>query len=377
MRIVGAAELKPGDVLERAVLNHNGMVMLEAGTVLTENYIQRLKTLRIKYVHLSSRHGQSDEGYEKKKRSGSALAWERPDIAEMKNDDKPRKEAGRIIGEFVSRGAMMEQIVLPFPEANFRQEFREMVLEISRQPALAEELGVMLQTDRMLFEHALNVTLCSSIMGAVRGLDKSQKYELAMGAMFCDVGMTRLPADFTKVNRSLNEEEQQLLRQHTSEGYRVLKGMKEVPLLSAQCALLHHERYRGSGYPLGMTNDKIPEYAQIVAIADVYNALGSPRHHRNAYGPAEAIEYLSASGNYDFDWELIRSFLGHVIIYPVSTKVQLSTGQLATVMETAGRPIQRPLVQVYRESDGRDVIVPYSLELQSHTNVVIVSKADK
>ncbi|WP_391571599.1 HD-GYP domain-containing protein [Cohnella sp.] len=376
MRIVATAELKPGDVLEKAVLNHSGIVMLEAGSVLTEHYIERLKALRIKYVHLSNGSGQTGGELGRKRGEAVIAAWERPDIAAMKNDDRPRKEAGRIIGEFVNRGLMMEQIVLPFPEANFRQTFRDIVLEISRQPALAEELGILLQTDRILFEHALNVTLCSSIMGISRGLDKSQMYELATGALFCDIGMTRLPVDFTKVNRKLNESEQQILRQHTSEGYRVLKGMKEIPSLSAQCALLHHERYRGSGYPLGMTNDKIPEYAQIVAIADVYNALGSPRHHRNAYGPAEAIEYLSASGNYDFDWELIRSFLSHVIIYPVSTRVKLSSGQLATVVETSGRPIQRPQVQVFRESDGRDIIVPYTLELQSHTNVVIVGKAD-
>jgi HD-GYP domain-containing protein (c-di-GMP phosphodiesterase class II) len=189
--------------------------------------------------------------------------------------------------------------------------------------------------------------------------------------------MTRLPLDFTKVNRELNESELATLRQHTSEGYRVLKGMKEIPLVSAQCALLHHERYRGSGYPLGMTKENIPEFAQIVGLADVYNALGSPRHHRNAYGPSEAIEYLFASGNYEFEWDLIKSFLNHVIIYPVSTRVMLSSGQSATVMETAGRPIQRPLVQVYSESDGKAVIIPYQLELQRHTNVVIVGKADK
>jgi len=376
MRIVKITELEPGDVLEKAVQNHNGVVMLEAGTVLTEPYIQRMKSLRIKYVHLASGNGASAEEMDMKKRGSAAFSWERPDIAGMKNDDKPRKEAGKIISEFVNRGLMLEQIVLPFPEANFRQTFRELLMEISHQPALAEELGVMLQTDRMLFEHALNVTLCSSILGIANGMDKSRLYELAMGAMFCDIGMTRLPANLTKVNRSLEESELGILRQHTSEGYRVLKGIKEVPLSSAQCALLHHERYRGSGYPLGMTNDKIPEFAQIVAIADVYNALGSPRHHRNAYGPAEAIEYLSASGNYDFDWDLIRAFLGHVIIYPVSTKVRLSSGQLATVVETENRPIQRPLVQVYREADGKDVIVPYTVELRGSINVVIVGKAD-
>lgn len=152
MRIVATAELKPGDVLEKAVLNHSGIVMLEAGSVLTEHYIQRLKALKIKYVSLSSGPGQSGGELGRKRGEAVIASWERPDIAAMKNDDRPRKEAGRIIGEFVNRGLMLEQIVLPFPEANFRQTFRDIVQEISRQPALAEELGVLLQTDRILFE---------------------------------------------------------------------------------------------------------------------------------------------------------------------------------------------------------------------------------
>lgn len=53
MRIVGVSELEVGDVLEKSVQGNNGVVMLEAGTVLTEKYINRLKTLRIKFVHLS------------------------------------------------------------------------------------------------------------------------------------------------------------------------------------------------------------------------------------------------------------------------------------------------------------------------------------
>ncbi|MFC4303489.1 HD-GYP domain-containing protein [Cohnella boryungensis] len=377
MRIVGIAELQSGDVLEKSVLNHSGMIMLEAGTVLTDQYIARLKSLKIKHVHLTSVASHAMGETSGKKRSLPTDSWLRPDIDAMKNDEKSRRDAIGLVGDFVGRSMMFEQIALPFPEANFRQVFRDILLEITLQPALAEELGVLMLADRQLFEHALNVTLCTSILGNARSFDKSKLYELALGALFSDIGMTRLPIDFTKVNRELTAQELAILRQHTNEGYRVLKGLKEVPMASAQCALLHHERYRGSGYPLGMTNESIPEFAQMVAIADVYSALGSPRHHRNAYEPAEAIEYLFASGNYDFDWELIKSFLSHVVIYPISTRVLLSNGQSATVMETAGRPIQRPLVQVYREAGGKDVIIPYTMELQQHANVVIVGKADK
>jgi HD-GYP domain-containing protein (c-di-GMP phosphodiesterase class II) len=301
MRIVGIAELQSGDVLEKSVLNHSGMIMLEAGTVLTDQYIARLKSLKIKHVHLTSLASHAMGKTVGKKRSLPTDSWLRPDIDAMKNDEKSRRDAIGLVGDFVGRSMMFEQIALPFPEANFRQVFRDILLEITLQPALAEELGVLMLADRQLFEHALNVTLCTSILGNARSFDKSKLYELALGALFSDIGMTRLPIDFTKVNRELTPQELAILRQHTNEGYRVLKGLKEVPMASAQCALLHHERYRGSGYPLGMTNESIPEFAQMVAIADVYSALGSPRHHRNAYEPAEAIEYLFASGNYGAD----------------------------------------------------------------------------
>lgn len=377
MRIVGVSELKVGDLLEKSVQGNNGVVMLEAGTILTEQYINRLRTLRVKHVHLSDSVTAEEAELVKKKRSLVVDSWVRQDINEMKNNEASRKEAIGLVTEFIDRSLLLDHIILPFPEATFRQQFRDILMEITSQPALAEELGVMILTDRMLFEHALNVTLCSSIMGTAKNYDSAKLYELSVGALFCDIGMTRLPTDFTKVNRDLKESELNILRQHTSEGYRVLKGIKEIPIASAQCALLHHERYRGSGYPLGMTKDNIPEFAQIVGIADVYNAIGSPRHHRNAYGPGEAIEYLFASGNYEFEKGLIEDFLKHVIIYPVSTLVRLSSGQLARVMETAGRPIQRPIVQIYCDADGLATEIPYLLDLQQHMNIVIVGKADK
>lgn len=375
MRIVGISELEVGDVLGKSVVGNNGVVMLEAGTVLTENYIERLKALHIKFVHLSLSSENDLTGTRLKKRT-SAEEWIRPNIDEMKNDDASRKEATKLIKEFVMKSMMIEQITLPIPEGNFRQQFRDILMGITSQPVLAEELGVMMLTDRILFEHALNVTLCSCIMGSTQKFDSARLYDLCLGALFCDIGMTRLPPDLIKVNRELDDSELKILRKHTSEGYRVLKSMKGIPLVSAQCALLHHERYRGSGYPLGMTNNSIPEFAQIVGLADVYNALGSPRHHRNAYGPGEALEYLFAAGNYEFEWDLIKAFLDHVVIYPVSTTVKLSNGQTGTVMETAGRPIQRPIVQILSEADGTRVIIPYLMDLQKHTNIVISGKAD-
>jgi HD-GYP domain-containing protein (c-di-GMP phosphodiesterase class II) len=317
--------------------------------------------------------GEDDRG-----RSVSAdLLWLSPDIDRLKNDDKAREEAVKRVKDFAEISLFQEQIVLPIAENKFREQFRDIVMEITSQKAFAEELGVIMLTDTLLFEQALHVTLSSIILGTAQGFDISKLYELSVGAMFCDIGMTRLPTDLTKINRELNESELAIMRQHTNEGFRVLKSMKEAPASSATCALLHHERYRGSGYPLAVSHESIPEFAQIVGIADVYNALISPRHHRNSYEPGEALEYLFASGNYEFNISLVQVFLQNLTIYPVSTLVKLSSGQIARVMETAGRPIQRPVVEVFCESNGSVAKSPYVLDLQEHSHIVIVGKADK
>ncbi|MFD0673699.1 HD-GYP domain-containing protein [Cohnella sp. GCM10027633] len=375
MRLVGVSELERGDVLAKAVHNHSGVVMLEAGTVLTEQYISRLRNLRINAVHLQALPNQPGAILDRGGRPiYSDAEWLHPDIDRMKNDDKARENAVKLVTEFASTGLMQDRIILPVPEEAFRNSFREVLHEIASNRAFAEELGVMMLSDPMQFQHAMNVTLCADVIAAAKQFDSAKLYELTVGALFCDIGMTRLPMALTKVNRELSETEMKMMKQHTTEGYRVLKAMKDVPTAAAQVALLHHERYRGEGYPLGVKQEAIPEFAQIVGLADVYNALISPRHHRKPFAPGEATEYLFASGNYDFDLSLVKTFLKFLTIYPVGTVVKLSTGQIGVVLETAGRPMNRPVVQIFCEANGAVAKVPYALDLQEINNVVIAGK---
>lgn len=379
MRLVGIADLETGDVLAKAVHGRNGVVMLEAGTVLTEQYITRLRNLRVNAVYLQGHRGGSAGGAAPNGRVAGGVAesgWIRPDIDRMKDDDKAREKAVHLVTDFADKGLMQDRIVLPVPEDAFRRTFRDLLHEIASNREFSEELGVMLQSDPILFNHAMNVTLCASVIGTAKQFDSAKLYELSVGALFSDIGMTRLPLELTKVNRVLSESELRMMRQHTTEGYHVLKAMKDVPVSAAQVALLHHERYRGEGYPLGVKQDGISEYAQIVGLSDVYNALLSPRHHRKPYAPEEAIEYLFASGNYDFESNLVRTFLRHLTLYPKGTVVKLSSGQVGIVADTAGRPMNRPVVQIFCEADGTVAKLPYFLDLQEVSNVVIAGKAD-
>nr|AYQ74188.1 HD domain-containing protein [Cohnella candidum] len=375
MREVPVMNLVSGDVLAKPIYSRNGVILLDAGTVLTEGYIQRLRGLNIDRVSLRLSRGAlwTDSAVQQNFELSQA-DWALPDIGRMKEDEKSRKEAVQAALDFTDTMRGIERIALPVPQDKFRNQFKSMIGEIVSKRELAEELGVMLQTDPLLFQQALQVTMCANVIGTARKYDSDEMYNLTLGSLFSDIGMTRLPTDLTKVTRELTDSERLKVRGHTTEGYRILSKMKDVPLESAKVALQHHERYRGEGYPFGLKREEISEFAQIVGIADVYNALVSSRHHRKAYAVEEATEYLFAAGNYEFDLSLIQTYLRHLTIYPVSTHVLMNSGQHAFVVETANRPVLRPVVQVYREADGSTIASPYLVDLEQHPYLAILKR---
>jgi HD-GYP domain-containing protein (c-di-GMP phosphodiesterase class II) len=378
MREVPCTHLAIGDTLAEPVYGRNGIVMLEAGTVLTESYINRLKGLNIPRVYLSLVTGGigTDSGprdaAEAVRMAKSQLQM--PDINRVKNDDTARLEAVQAAILFAESTRGLELVSPPIATEKFRRRFRDLMGEIVSNREFSDELGVILRTDSLLFEQAMQVTMYAGIIGTAKQYDTSQMYDLTLGAVFCDIGMTRLPTNLIKVNRDLTDSERLMVRRHTTEGYRVLTKMKGVPLEAAKVALQHHERYRGEGYPFGIKHNEISEYAQIVGLADVYNALVSPRHHRKPFATEEATEYLFASGNYEFDLSLIQTFLRHLRVYPVATPVMLSNGQTAFVVDTINRPMLRPVVQIIRESDGLPIPSPYLVDLQKESHLAIVRR---
>ncbi|TGP79149.1 HD domain-containing protein, partial [bacterium M00.F.Ca.ET.221.01.1.1] len=93
----------------------------------------------------------------------------------------------------------------------------------------------------------------------------------------------------------LNEEELAIMRRHPRIGHELLSGSQNRFIqVGALIALRHHERYDGSGYPDGLVGDAIPLEARIVAVADVFDALISPRPYKEAWTMEATLAYLYA-----------------------------------------------------------------------------------
>lgn len=134
---------------------------------------------------------------------------------------------------------------------------------------------------------------------------KTDKYKLSeaeidlisMASSLHDIGKIAIPDNILNKPGRLTKEEFEVMKTHSAIGYSLIEEVpynKDEPLLkiSSEICRWHHERYDGRGYPDGLKGDEIPIYAQVVSLADVYDALTSERVYKSAYSHEKAIEMI-------------------------------------------------------------------------------------
>jgi response regulator RpfG family c-di-GMP phosphodiesterase len=125
-----------------------------------------------------------------------------------------------------------------------------------------------------------------------------------------DVGKIAISENVLEKRGRLTEEEFKLIQEHSNIGYNILKKSElEIMKIAAEIALYHHEKYDGSGYPLGIKGKEIPLRARMMAIVDVYDALTHKRIYKEASSKEEAIAYLNSEKDKQFDAKLVDLFM--------------------------------------------------------------------
>jgi putative two-component system response regulator len=132
--------------------------------------------------------------------------------------------------------------------------------------------------------------------------------------MLHDIGKVSIPDSILLKPGKLDPQEWEVMKKHTVFGWEVLHkadrelGEQSFLTLAATIALSHHERFDGKGYPHGSMGDQIPLSARISALADVYDALTSPRPYKEAWSHERATEEILAPGAGHFDPVLMEIF---------------------------------------------------------------------
>jgi HD-GYP domain-containing protein (c-di-GMP phosphodiesterase class II) len=171
---------------------------------------------------------------------------------------------------------------------------------------------------------------------------------------------TLSPAEFEKIKR------------HSNDGFNLLREQKDVNLLSAHVAFQHHERYDGVGYPRLLKKNEICEYARIVAIADIFDALTSENKHRKSFSVPAALEIMKKEAGRQIDQDLVEMFMGNVALYSTGQLVKLNTGEVAVVTANSPGRSSRPKVKILLDHGKKPVEQPKEIDLYNEPSISIL-----
>jgi HD-GYP domain-containing protein (c-di-GMP phosphodiesterase class II) len=149
-------------------------------------------------------------------------------------------------------------------------------------------------------------------MGRASGLPDSEFDNLTLLAILHDIGKSSIPNDIINKPGSLAAEEWDIVKKHSEIGYRIAHSSPElVPI--AEAILAHHERWDGSGYPLGVKGEQIPLISRIFAIVDTYDVMTHECPYREIFSPEQAAEELKRCSGTQFDPSLVEMFIDKVL----------------------------------------------------------------
>jgi response regulator RpfG family c-di-GMP phosphodiesterase len=157
--------------------------------------------------------------------------------------------------------------------------------------------------------HLERMARYSAVIAASLGLSRQMQERIRLAAPMHDIGKVAVPDHILFKPGRYTAEEFEIMKLHTIQGHRILDD-SHSPLirLAATIALSHHEKFDGTGYPQNLEGTDIPLAGRIIAVADVFDALTSPRPYKDAWPVDDALDFLKANTGSHFDPECISAF---------------------------------------------------------------------
>lgn len=342
---INVSELLPGDILAADVYSSSGNILVIKNTVISESIILGLKKNYIDSVYIFRKINQDS-------------------IEKLVNlRDILIDEAVEIIDHQVMKYIRRDKNI---------NEIKSIIIELIKNDKVIELMTPLRIIGDNIFKHSISVAAYSVAVGREMYFPQHRLILLGTAALLHDVGMSGIPKDIVNKKGSLTEREKRIIQNHPRLGFEIVQNIGGFSAEIYNIILEHHERYDGTGYPKGLTNDKIHTMAKIIAVCDVYDALTSDRPYRAKHNRSDSVEFLLGSGNFYFNHEIVKALINTIIVYKYGQWVELSTGETGVVIEDEVQGFTfKPKIMIYFDENGKQKKEPKLVDMSLRENINI------
>ena len=349
------SNLKPGMVSSEAAYTYTNHLVIQSNTTLTPEIIDKLKYYAVKSVRVYI--PDEDASKEKGKNTPTDTPQEKAPVSHGPSFDGPTYfERVQQTEQFVEFKDNFTSSISSFKDDlndivaknatdvtdNMLHEVDSILGRTRNSLHLLDMMQCLRGFDDLTYTHSMNVALICNVIGSWAGFSEDDLNTLMLCGLLHDIGKLKIPAEIIQKPGKLTDEEFDLIRSHPKLGYDILRS-KNLDDRIKLAALQHHERYDGKGYPRQLAGIEINEYASIVAIADVYDAMTSNRIYRKGICPFTVISMFEKEKDL-YNPHYLYLFMKRLVEAYVNTEVILSNNERGKIVLLNQNLLSRPVV---------------------------------
>ncbi len=327
-------DLKPNMKTADAIFTRNGVILLDEGSTLTETLIHKIKNMTtIDSISIIDENQDNDENenYTSYEINTNYKVTFR-DPKNIKLDIKIEHT------EMLLRESVYQMNTPHNRIANKVKFVSNFILdEFNDYSGVLENIMKLKSKENDVCRHSLNVASLCFMIGTWLKYPNDQIQKLIKSALLHDIGKIDI------LNKNIIDLKKcEISYCHPQLGYETIINIDDFDEEITSGILMHHEREDGSGYPFALQGHEIPQFAKIIAVADVFENLISQKK----LNPFKALEILERDYMLKLDLNIMKLFIKKFSTYYIGSKVILSTGEIGKIIHFANNNIKTPLIMV-------------------------------
>jgi HD-GYP domain-containing protein (c-di-GMP phosphodiesterase class II) len=238
-----------------------------------------------------------------------------------------------------------------------------MVESIGRTPDALLWLAKLKRADGLAYNLALNVSVTLMAFNSFLALPKEQIKISGLAGLLQDIGKVKLSSDVLLKKSKLTREEYEYAQKHVDESLIILRETPDIPSEVIRLVAEHHERIDGSGYPFNLKGSQLSLLSQSAGLIDTYCAMTNHRSYAQGAYHQQALDEIHALSGKQFSTEIIDQLIQFMGIYPVSSLVELNTGEVGVVVQQNQVRRLMPRVMLLLDNNKERFSAPIVIDL--------------